>query len=160
PPATNGLELSNKLRETKGLQVSSVVNGASVSLQELIQWSTLPVVADRVGLVSSVGDFLDLLEKVEEEATTPESDTFAEDPNPAKKDDHLPGGFRVIRRLGQGGCSVVLLVEKDSQEFVLKVASAPDHNARLKDEFEILQKLRHNHIVAQAGTLEIGDRFA
>ena len=68
--------------------------------------------------------------------------------------------IRVIRRLGQGGCSVVLLVEKDGEEFVLKAASDPDNNSRLRDEAEILDKLRHNHIVAQCGTLEIGDRFA
>lgn len=160
PPAANGLELSNKLRETKGLQISSVLNGASVSLQELIQWSTHSDVATRSGLVSTVTDFLDLLEKVEEEATTPELETFQDDPTRAKKDDQLPGGFRVIRRLGQGGCSVVLLVEKDGEEFVLKVASDPDHNSRLRDEAEILDKLRHNHIVDQCGTLEIGDRFA
>ncbi len=157
PPAANGLELSNKLRETKGLQISSVLNGASVSLQELIQWSTHADVGVRL---DTVGDFLELLEKVEEEATTPELETFADDPNRAKKDDQLPGGFRVMRRLGQGGCSVVLLVEKDGEEFVLKVASDPDHNSRLRDEAEILDKLRHNHIVAQCGTLEIGDRFA
>jgi serine/threonine protein kinase len=160
PPAANGLELSNKLRETKGLQISSVLNGATASLQELIQWSTLPVVADREGLVSTVGDFLDLLEKVEEEVTTPELEKFTEDPSRAKKDDQLPGGYRVIRRLGQGGCSVVLLVEKDGEEFVLKVASDPEHNSRLRDEAEVLAKLRHNHIVAQCGTLEVGDRFA
>ncbi len=157
PPAANGLELSNKLRETKGLQISSVLNGASASLQELIQWSTHADVGVRL---DTVGDFLELLEKVEEEATTPELETFADDPNRAKKDDQLPGGFRVIRRLGQGGCSVVLLVEKDGEEFVLKVASDPDNNSRLRDEAEILDKLRHNHIVAQCGTLEIGDRFA
>jgi serine/threonine protein kinase len=157
PPAANGLELSNKLRETKGLQISSVLNGASVSLQELIQWSTHADVGLRLDTVS---DFLELLEKVEDEATTPELETFVEDPNRAKKDDQLPGGFRVIRRLGQGGCSVVLLVEKDGEEFVLKAASNPDNNARLRDEAEILHKLRHNHIVAQRGTLEIGDRFA
>jgi serine/threonine protein kinase len=160
PPAANGLELSNKLRETKGLQISSVLNGASVSLQELIQWSTHSDVATRSGLVSTVTDFLDLLEKVEEEATTPELETYADDPNRAKKDDQLPGGFRVIRRLGQGACSVVLLVEKDGEEFVLKVANDPEHNSRLRDEAEILAKLRHNHIVAQCGTLEVGDRFA
>lgn len=160
PPAANGLELSNKLRETKGLQISSVLNGASVSLQELIQWSTHSDVATRSGLVSTVTDFLDLLEKVEEEATTPELETYADDPNRAKKDDQLPGGLRVIRRLGQGACSVVLLVEKDGEEFVLKVANDPEHNSRLRDEAEILAKLRHNHIVAQCGTLEVGDRFA
>ena len=157
PPAANGLEMSNKLRETKGLQISSVLNGASVSLQELIQWSTHVDVGVRLDTVS---DFLELLEKVEDEATTPELETFVEDPNRAKKDDQLPGGFRVIRRLGQGGCSVVLLVEKDGEEFVLKAASDPDNNSRLRDEAETLEKLRHNHIVAQCGTLEIGDRFA
>ncbi len=39
-PAANGLELSNKLRETKGLQISSVLNGAGEDLQYLIQCST------------------------------------------------------------------------------------------------------------------------
>src|SRR5690606_6369639 len=118
PPASNGLELSNKLRETKGLQISSVLNGASVSLQELIQWSTHSDVAMRSGLVSTVTDFLDLLEKVEEEATTPELESYVDDPNRAKKDDQLPGGLRVVRRLGQGASSVVLLVENDGEEFV------------------------------------------
>lgn len=157
PPAANGLELSNKLRETKGLQISSVMNGASVSLQELIQWSTHADVGVRLDTVS---DFLELLEKVEDEATMPEGETFADDPTRAKKDDLLPDGYRVIRRLGQGGSSVVLLVEKGGEEFVLKIASDPDHNTRLREEAEILGKLRHHHVVAQCGTLEIGDRFA
>ena len=86
-PAANGLELSNKLRETKGLQISSVLNGASESLQEMIQWSTLPVVADREGLVSSVDDFLDLLEKVEIEAKTTDAESYVEDPDEAKTGD-------------------------------------------------------------------------
>ena len=45
PPAANGLELSDKLRETKGLQISSVLNGAGEDLQDLIQCSTHPEVA-------------------------------------------------------------------------------------------------------------------
>ena len=45
---------------------------------------------------------------------------------------------------------------------MLKAASDPEHNARLRDEAEILQKseMRHSHIVECRGTLEIGDRFA
>ncbi len=159
PPASNGLELSNRLRETKGLQVSSVMNGATESLQELIQWSTLPEVAERSGLIGTVDDFLELLEKVEDEATTPDDDRFVDDPNLARKDDVLPGNYRVIRKLGTGGCSTVLLVEKDGDELVLKAANNPEHNARLKDEAAVLGKLRHSHIVEQCGTLELGDHF-
>jgi len=36
-PAANGLELSEKLRESKGLQISSVLGGAGDALQYLVQ---------------------------------------------------------------------------------------------------------------------------
>jgi serine/threonine protein kinase len=160
PPAANGLELSNKLRETKGLQISAVLNGASASLQELISWSTHSDVTLRSGLVSTVTDFLDLLSKVEQEVATPEADADVVDVDRAKKGDLLPEGFRVVDRLGSGACSVVLLVERDDEQFVLKGANDPRHNERLREEAEILARLRHHHIVAQCGTLEIGDRFA
>ena len=156
-PAADGLELSNKLRETKGLQISSVLNGASASLQDLIQWSTHADVGLRI---DTVGDFLELLEKVEDEATSPDTENVILDPDVARKDDVLPNGFRVLRRLGKGSCAIVFLVEKDQQEYVLKIASSPEHNARVKEEAETLDKLRHNHIVAVRGTTEIGDRFA
>ena len=157
PPAADGLELSNKLRETRGLQISSVLNGASASLQDLVQWSTHADVSLRI---DTVGDFLELLEKVEDEATSPDAENVILDPDVARKDDFLPNGFRVLRRLGKGSCAVVLLVEKDHHEYVLKIASSPEHNARVKEEAETLEKLRHNHIVAVRGTTEIGDRFA
>ena len=155
-PAANGVELSSKLRETKGLQISSVLNGAGENLQALIQWSTYADVGARV---DSVSDFLDLLEEVEDELTSPDHDTV-EDPNAAQKGDLLPGNFTVLRRLGQGACSIVLLVERDGGEFVLKVANDPSHNARIKDEAAVLQKLRHSHIVEHCGSVEIGDREA
>jgi len=155
-PADNGLELSNKLRETKGLQISSVLNGAGENLQFLVQYSTHPEVANRI---DSVVDFLGLLDDVEEELTTPEHD-FVEDPSRAQKGDSLPENFTVIKRLGQGACSVALLVQRDGQDYILKVASDTEHNPRLKDESEVLQKLRHQHIVEYCGDLEMGDRVA
>jgi serine/threonine protein kinase len=158
PPAANGLELSNKLRETKGLQISSVLNGASESLQEMIQWSTLPVVADREGLVSSVDDFLDLLEKVEIEAKTTDAETSVDDPDEAKSGDLLPGGFRVLHRLGKGASSVGLLVEHQDEQFILKVAIDLDRNDRIKAEAEVLEKLRHSNVVEIIRTVEIGSR--
>lgn len=158
PPAANGLELSNKLRETKGLQISSVLNGASESLQEMIQWSTLPVVADREGLVSSVDDFLDLLEKVEIEAKTSDAETYVEDPDEAKTGDLLPGGIRVLHRLGKGASSVGLLVEHQDEQYILKAAIDPDRNDRIGAEAEVLEKLRHSNIVEIIRTVEIGSR--
>jgi len=154
-PAANGLELSDKLRETKGLQISSVLNGAVEALQYLIQWSTHPEVGPRTG---TVVEFLGELDEVENELTTPDQE-FVEDPAQAKPGDLIPGDYRVIRRIGQGACSIVLLVERDGKEYVLKVASDTEHNARLKDEADVLDKLRHPHIIEFVGNAQVGDHF-
>ena len=154
-PAPSGLELSNKLRETKGLQISSVLNGAGEALQFLIQFSTHPEVPNRI---DTAVDFLSGLDEVENELTTPEHD-YVEDPTRAQQGDLLSGGYRVVRRLGQGACSVVFLVEREGQDYVLKVASDPQHNGRLKDEAEVMGKLRHSHIIEFVDTVELGDHF-
>ena len=156
PPAPNGLELSNRLRETKGLQISSVLNGAGQEMQFLIQYSTHPGVTNRL---DSVADFRECLDRVEEELTTPDHD-FVDDPNRATIGDLLPGNLKVVRRLGQGACSVAFLVERAGKEFVLKAANSPEHNARLKDEADVLGKLRHPHVVEYCELVEIGDRTA
>ncbi|MFO0264557.1 MAG: BREX system serine/threonine kinase PglW, partial [Planctomycetota bacterium] len=151
-----GLELSNKLRETKGLPISSVLNGAGESLQFLIQYSTHPEVSNRI---DSVVDFLEALDAVEKEEASPDHD-YIDDPDRAQIGDLLPGGFTVVRRLGQGSCSLALLVEYQDQEFVLKIANHPDNNSRLEDEADVLQKVRHPHVVELIESREIGDRVA
>jgi len=97
------------------------------------------------------------LDDVEDELTTPETE-IVEDVSSAQKGDLLPRKFEVVKRLGQGACSIALLVTRDGQEFVLKVASDPKHNSRLKDEAEILQKVRHQHIVEYCDRFDVGDR--
>lgn len=156
PPATNALELSNKLREAKGLQISAVLNGAVESLHFLIQFSTHPDVSSRN---ESVVDFLSELDDVENELTTPEHESI-EDASRAQIGDLLPGNLRVLKRIGQGSCSVAMLVEKDGQEFILKVANDPEHNDRLKDEAAVLNKLRHAHVVEFQEVIELGNRAA
>lgn len=154
-PAGNAVELSEKLRETKGLQISSVLNGASEWLQELVRYATNPVVPDRMG---SVADFLAILDEVENELTEPEHE-YIEDPTRAQIGDLLPGGYMVVRRLGQGASSIALLVERDNQDFVYKVANDPEHNERLKDEADLLskQELRHPCIVDLVEPLVVGE---
>ena len=156
PPADNGINLSNKLRESRGLQISSVLNGAGANLQFLIQYSTHPDVANRI---DSVADFLSSLDDVEDELSEPDQQ-FVEDPSRAQRGDLLPGNFLVLKRLGQGASSVGLLVHRDGEECILKVASDPENNKRLRDEAEVVQKLRHQHIVEFVDTVDIGDRAA
>ena len=153
-PAVGVLELSSKLRESRGLKISAVVNGAPESLQSLIQESTCPIVDDRL---ETVADFLATLDKVETDLKSIELNEIT-NPNEAKQGDKLPGGLSVVKRLGQGACAIALLVEREGREFVLKVANDGEHNARLHDEIEVISKLRHHHIVKFCESMEIGDR--
>ncbi|WP_017326156.1 BREX system serine/threonine kinase PglW [Synechococcus sp. PCC 7336] len=155
PPAANGLELSQKLRETNGLQISSVLNGAPESLQHLILDSTHPNVDYRT---ETVADFLAKLDEVEEALTEPEN-SLVNNPNDARQGDVLAGHFKVLKRLGQGACSVGFLVTKDGKENVLKVANDPEHNGRIQDEAEVLAQLRHSHIVDFEHRVEVGNRL-
>ncbi|ETW94678.1 MAG: hypothetical protein ETSY1_33780, partial [Candidatus Entotheonella factor] len=154
-PASSHAELNHKLRETQGLRISAVLNGVGENLQELIQYSTHPDVASRI---DSVADFLTYLDEFEDELTKPDHE-WIDDPARAQKGDVLPGNFKVLKRLGQGACAVALLVQRDGNELVLKVASAFEHNQRLKDEGEVLKQLHHQRIVKYCESLSIGDRI-
>ena len=155
PPAASGAELSTRLRETRGLQISAVLNGAGVHLQDLVKFATHPEVSSRS---SSVAEFLEALELVEDELTTPESHALA-DPAQAQKGDELPGGYTVLKRLGQGACSIAFLVEKGGQEYVLKIANSVDYNERLREESAVIKPLRHPYIVDVVDQVEVGDRI-
>lgn len=143
PPACSVEELHQKLSAGRGLRISDVLDGVAASIQELVEFATDPNVEDRPG---SVGEFLQLLEAVEEELTAPELEETAH-PLDARTGDHLEGGFFVKRRLGKGSTSVALLVERNGQEGVLKVALDSSQNQRLTREGEVLKALRHQNIV-------------
>jgi serine/threonine protein kinase len=143
PPACSIEELHQKLSSGRGLRISDVLDGVATSIQELVEFATDPNVEDRPG---SVGEFLQLLEAVEEELTAPEPDESTH-PLDARTGDHLEGGFVVKRRLGKGSTSVALLVERNGQEGVLKVALDTSQNQRLMAEGEVLKALRHQNIV-------------
>jgi len=155
PPAANGLELVQHLRETNGLQISAVLNGAPAALQDLILYSTRPKVDDRI---ETVADFIVLLDEVEEALTQPEHDLI-ENPNDAKQGDVLKGNFQVLKRLGQGASAIGFLVEFEDKDYILKVSNDPDHNQRLQAEAEVLKRLRHSHIVEIYRQVEVGNRI-
>lgn len=157
-PAANSIELHEKLRAGPGLRISDVMDGAVQNLQDLIQFSTMP---DTSARFASVEDFLKALDDVEDELTAPDPEITV-DPSVATANDRLEGGFTVLRRLGKGSSSDVLLVKPDGkdEELVLKVASDPSHNDRLIAEGEALAKIRHPNVVEWRKTLSIAGRTA
>ena len=122
--------MSEKLRESKGLRLSSVIDGASRELEELIQFSTHPEVSSRL---DSAKDFTEWLTRVEAELTTPE-EIVVQNPAEAKAGDRLRHGFAVKARLGHGSTAVALLVERDGTTTVLALRLC-DMLARLNPTF-------------------------
>lgn len=154
PPAENRMDLLEKIREGKGLQISAVLDGAGKQLQDLIQFSTHPEVILRFDTVS---DFLSQLDQVEDELTTPDAEAeIVQNPTAASTGDKLPGGFLVRARLGTGSSAVAFLVEKDGKEIVLKLANDVEHNDRLRVEAETVKELTHPNIVRAFDVVEIG----
>jgi len=158
PPAESVLELAEKLRVGQGLRLSDVLDGCGARQQELIQFATCPDVLARY---DTVQDFLDDLDRVEDELTTPDPEATI-DPSVASAGDRLDGGFTVIKRMGRGSSSDALLVRKDGsdEEHVLKVACDVAHNDRLAAEGEVLARLHHQNIVAHRETLTVAGRTA
>lgn len=158
PPAASLLELHDKLRRGQGLCLSDALDSCPARLHELVQFATSPEVITRYG---DIQEFLDELDKVEDELTTPDPEATV-DPSQANARDRLEGGFTVVRRLGRGSSSDALLVQpKDSEdELVLKVAVDAAHNDNLLAEAEALRKLRHPNIVELRGTTTVHGRTA
>ncbi len=154
-PAENHLDLTQKLRESRGLSISAVVDGASEELEHLIAFATEPNVSQRFG---SVDEFLVQLDEFENKLTQPEP-SAEKDPSEIRPGDTLPGGFVVKRRLGGGASAVAFLVEHDGRESVLKIARTPDDSELLRDEADALAKLRDEHFPELRGTPKFGGRL-
>ena len=158
PPAESVLDLADKLRAGQGLRLSDTMDGCGTRQQELIQYATCP---DLLARYDSIQGFLDDLDRVEDELTTPDPEATA-DPSVAIEKDRLEGGFTVVKRVGRGSSSDVLLVCRDGsdEEHILKVACGVAHNERLAAEGEVLARLHHQNIVAHRETLTVAGRTA
>jgi len=155
PPAAGPAELQQKLRDDHGLQLSAALDGAPPALQDLVQTATAPAVIDRL---DSVEDFLVYLADAEKELLAPAPETVA-NVLEARTGDSLGSGIVVEKRLGRGSTAVAYLVTCDGSEYVLKLAINPEQNDRLRDEAEVLAKLRDRHIVEVVRTVKIGDHL-
>jgi serine/threonine protein kinase len=136
PPAESPLERQAHLDDHGGLDLGAMVDGAGAAQRLCVLGATDPDVSTRT---PSVKRFLEDLDAVEEELTEPATGEDI-DPTTAGRGDQL-GGLPVERRLGSGGTAVAYLVRDGEDERVLKVATNPSNNARLRSEAEVLAKI-------------------
>lgn len=152
-PAASQAELLARLEAGEGLRPSSQVDGLSDDIDELVQAAT----AFRPGQrLSSVDEFLEMLELVEDDLTAPvavpevEATTAPEkDPLEAVTGDVLGGRWEVRRRLGTGSTSRAFLVRdllaeahKTRPLAVLKVGLSDSRGEVLVHEAKLMGRLR------------------
>ncbi|MFJ8697401.1 BREX system serine/threonine kinase PglW, partial [Streptomyces roseolilacinus] len=178
-PAASQAELLARLEAGEGLRPSSLVDGLSEDVDELVQAATAYRPGQRL---SSVDEFLELLEVVEDSLTAPataaatgadgpgeeEADTADKDPLEAVAGDVLAGRWEVRRRLGTGSTSRAFLVRDLEAEArrtrplaVLKVALSDSRGEILVREAEAMGRLRpHSGIIrlVEPEPLHIGGR--
>lgn len=142
-PADSVLDLDRKLSQKSYLDLCAVQNGVVPALEKLIRHTA----CSERSLRYSPEEVLELIDEVWDEMTAPET-TEAVDPRTAKSGDLLEHGYRVIRDLGTGSCSKVLLVDSpEGERQVLKVASKQEYSNRLEREYETIQKIRHPNVI-------------
>lgn len=185
PPAASQAELLARLEAGEGLRPSSLVDGLSEDIDDLVQAATAYRPAQRL---STVDEFLEMLELVEDALTAPSADSAAavqdpadsadsadtaapapeKDPLEAVAGDLLGGRWEVRRRLGTGSTSRAFLVrdrEADPRHprslAVLKVAQSDSRGSVLEREAEIMGRLRADSRVirlVEPQPLKIGGR--
>ncbi|MFH9174354.1 BREX system serine/threonine kinase PglW [Streptomyces albogriseolus] len=175
-PAASQAELLARLEAGEGLRPSSLVDGLSEDVDFLVQAATAYRPGQRL---SSVDEFLELLEVVEDSLTAPAAalDGHAEeetgesadkDPLEAVAGDVLAGRWEVRRRLGTGSTSRAFLVRDLEAETrrtrplaVLKVGLSDSRGEILVREAEAMRRLRpHSGIIrlVEPEPLHIGGR--
>lgn len=141
PPAATSLDLAEKLRRG-GLLLSDALDAPDSVLSDTVREATAGAIGNRS---EGVDDVLAGLDLWEEQATRP--DTPRINAADAQRGDTLVGAFAVEKRLGKGATAVALQVDKGGERLVLKVALGPEYSERVREEGEVLAKLRHPNIV-------------
>ncbi|MFD0352794.1 BREX system serine/threonine kinase PglW [Streptomyces sp. NPDC127110] len=168
-PAASQAELLTRLEAGEGLRPSSLVDGLSEDIDDLVQAATAYRPSQRL---SSIDEFLEMLELVEDSLTTPAAPPVPEapekDPLEAVAGDVLGGRWQVRRRLGTGSTSRAFLVHdqdhvarKTRPLAVLKVALSDNRGEILAHEAKVMGRLRADSRIirlVEPEPLKIADR--
>lgn len=146
PPAASIHELQQIFEQHHALPLPAAMDSVARELDDLIRAATHADVSVRLPTAS---EFLEFLETAEDRLTAP---ALPENPLETGKDQLIYPGIVVKKRLGSGGTAAAFLVETNGKTCVLKIALKPEYNGRIRAEFEVLQQLRHEQIVAAIGS--------
>ncbi|GAA2246357.1 protein kinase [Streptomyces ruber] len=166
-PAASQAELLARLEAGEGLRPSSLVDDLSEDIDFLVQAATAYRPERRL---STVDEFLEMLELVEDTLTAPAPAPAApeKDPLEAVRGDVLADRWEIVRRLGTGSTSRAFLVRDLEAEArrtrplaVLKVALSDNRSKFLVGEAEVMRRLRADSRVirlVEPEPLHIGGR--
>lgn len=171
PPAGSQAELLAQFEAGKDLRPSALVDNLVPDIDLLVATATAYQPSKRL---SSMDEFLDLLEDVEDALTTPDEPDAEPDKDPleAVPGDVLGGRWLVRRRLGTGSTSRALLVRDLQTEdkkrgtkayVVLKIALAPERTEVLEREAAVLRGIRrHSGVInlVDPGMITLAGRTA
>lgn len=151
PPAADVDGLHALLREQGHLTLAAAMDAPDREFDQIIRTATA---VDATSRFVSVDEFLEFLDFALGELRRPEE----LDPLNASQKDVIGDAWTVVRRVGTGSTSVVLLVETPERQEVLKIARDDEHAARVRAEFEILEGLRDRTIIRPYGLEVIAGR--
>jgi serine/threonine protein kinase len=154
PPAGSRKELDIRLAAERALVPSAMCDEINPAMDDLVRGATGAQPVDRF---ESVREFLDYLDLVEEELTRPDQDEVPDLLTAVKGT--VVDGWKVDQILGKGSTARALLMTRDGDSRVYKVALSDAGRTRLAHEAAQLKNLRDSHIVRFiAGPKDIGDR--
>lgn len=168
-PASSLAELQQRLEGNGHLDPLVADPTLPEEFAEVVRAATARVEPDRL---SSVDDFLELLDDAEERFTAPSVEAeddrrHAKDPLDATRGEFVADRFEVLDRRGTGSTGTALLVrdyerdEKDDKGLILKIAKDDAAARRLHDEAEVLRSLDSPRIVSLVeGPIEVDGRTA
>ncbi|MCK5800989.1 MAG: protein kinase [Deltaproteobacteria bacterium] len=153
-PAPTLAEREALLNEQDSLRLSTLSDGFSLLFDECIGYATHRHAADRPDAP------MDWYALLEDAATSPTVEETPPDLDPwqATANTELADGFVVQRLLGSGTTAKVFHVTQAGKHYALKVPHDDGCAERLRAEAEVLDRLRHQHIVQSHGMRRVGSR--
>lgn len=151
PPAKDLDGLHDILREQGHLTLATAMDAPDRELDLIIRHATA---TDATARFVSVDEFLEFLGFALDELTKPEE----ADPLEADRGETIGDTWRVVRRVGTGSTSLILITETDERPEVLKIARKEEYEQRLRDEYEILEHLRHPAVIEPYGLTKVSGR--